>query len=559
MNRKLTLPACALAMMVGLSACDLSVANPNNPDRERALASAEDVETLISSAYQQYFGPAQYWNQHGPATNHMSNRHAASWGNYGLNDLGREPREPLPNTPSFTYAYVFENPWQDNYAGIAAASDGLKAIDNGLEIGAGGADNQRAIAFAKFNQGIATCVLAQLFDQAFIIDETTDLAGELVASPYMDVFNVAMTKLDEALAAAQGNSFTLPDPWLAGNALSNTEFASLIRGYRARCAANIARSGAEAATIDWNAISQDASNSFGDLIIQGEETGPWWSGIKTLGGTENSTWHRMHLNWSGMADVTGEYQTWLNTPLNTRNAIPISTPDQRYPANNVDGEKGLYHRYNSANPFRAERGNYRQSHYGDLRYDAYLNSCAQCYFGPFPEMTAREMRMYMAEAAFRNGDVATTVSILNETRVANGGLPALVDGGTVPGGANCVPRKRYDPAGTCGDLRDALIYEHFEEVYAVSAGLEFYHGRRFDILPSGTAIHFPIPATDLETLELDIYTFGGGGPGSAPNRVPVVVPGDLNSALQRAAFTLGRVEQRQQSLERARSAGLVVR
>jgi hypothetical protein len=37
-------------------------------------------------------------------------------------------------------------------------------------------------------------------------------------------------------------------------------------------------------------------------------------------------------------------------------------------------------------------------------------------------------------------------------------------------------------------------------------------------LPSGTPLHFPIPAKELEVALLDKYTFGGGGEGtySAP-------------------------------------------
>ena len=81
MNRKLTFPAFALALMVGFSGCDLEVTNPNEPDRARALAGPDDVETLISSAYQQIWGIQHHWRTANFALNHMSSRHAASWGN----------------------------------------------------------------------------------------------------------------------------------------------------------------------------------------------------------------------------------------------------------------------------------------------------------------------------------------------------------------------------------------------------------------------------------------------------------------------------------------------
>ncbi|MFV1988366.1 MAG: hypothetical protein ACC682_13880, partial [Gemmatimonadota bacterium] len=191
----------AILLLVVVSACgDLAVVNPNQADRDRALASPDDVETLIASAYQQYFGVAHYWNANALAFNHMSSRHTATWGNFGMNDLGREPREPLPNTSSYRYRSVFERPWQNNYGGISAASDGLRALDAGLEIGPGGERNARARAFATFIQGLSSCNVALWYDQAFIVDETVDIAGELTTVDY-DAFQAhALGKLDAAEA-----------------------------------------------------------------------------------------------------------------------------------------------------------------------------------------------------------------------------------------------------------------------------------------------------------------------------------------------------------------------
>jgi GMP synthase (glutamine-hydrolysing) len=69
---------------------------------------------------------------------------------------------------------VFEDSWQDNYGAISAASDGIRAIDNGLEIGPGGERNARALAFATFVQGLSSCNIGLWYDQAFIIDQTVD-------------------------------------------------------------------------------------------------------------------------------------------------------------------------------------------------------------------------------------------------------------------------------------------------------------------------------------------------------------------------------------------------
>lgn len=560
MNRKLTLPAFALAMMVGFAGCDLDVTNPNQANRERALASPDDVETLVASAFQQYWGVTHYWQSNALAFNHMSSRHTATWGNFGMNDLGREPREPLPNQASYTYAYALEDAWQDGYGAVSAASDGLRALDAGLEIGPGGERNARARAFATFVQGLSSCNIALWYDQAFIIDETVDIGGELVTVDYNSFGAYALGKLTEAEQLARSNSFTLEAGWINGNPLSNTAFADLILSYRARCRANMPRTPSEAAAVNWASVASDAANGLGELIVDGNEAGAdaWWDGIKMFG-TENGTWHRLHMDWAGMGDTSGEYQDWLSFETQSRLARKLTFVDQRYPAQNVDGEEGLYHRYNSTIIFRPERGTYRQSHYGDLRHDLYMMSCNQCMFGPMEEMIPVEMRLYEAEAAFRQGNTATTISILNETRVANGGLPALISAGTVPGGADCTPHKRYDVTGACGDLEDALIWEHFEEIFQLSGGLEFWHGRRFGILPSGTATMIPIPASDLEVLQLPLYTFGGVVNIGQDGTAPLLIPGNLNSALERATLALAGQKALQAEMSRSVRSGLVVR
>lgn len=570
MNRKSTLPAVLLALAFGATGCDLDVTNPNQANRDRALASPSDVETLIASSYVSgYWQNAHYWTGNGPALEVASNHGSASWGNFGMNDIGREPREPLRNQSSYAYAYIFEEPWSDNYLGISAATDGIRALDAGLEIGPGGQDNARARAFATFVQGLSHCHLALNYDRGFVLDETVDFESEQPqAIGYAELMSVALQKLQSAEQQASSASFTLPDNWFNGASMSSAEFASLIRGYKARCRANVARDPAEAQTVDWNAVAQDAANSLGDFIVRMEETGPWWSGIKTLGcGSEEGTWCRMHYDFAGQGDVAGNYQAWLNIPLQQRTptSVPLlQIPDQRWPQNNVDGEVGPtttelfprgYYEFVSTIVFRPERGTYRQSQYGSNHWEDYLEND----FGPVAEMTETEMDLLRAEAALEMGDIATAVSLVNKTRVAHGGLPPVVDAGTVPGGANCVPRKRFDPNGTCGDLRDALQWEHYNEIFQLSGGLTFFFTRRQGELPAGTALHFPIPAAELEVLQQDIYTFGGepGAPGSAPVPTPNLVPRageSLDRILQRVTRTIEVLEERQAEVQSKKAA-----
>ncbi|MGH7457171.1 MAG: hypothetical protein ACRENG_37825, partial [bacterium] len=54
------------------------------------------------------------------------------------------------------------------------------------------------------------------------------------------------------------------------------------------------------------------------------------------------------------------------------------------------------------------------------------------------------------------------------------------------------------------------------ECLMTGAGLEYFDNRGWGDLASNSAIESPIPAKELNILLQELYTFGGGGPGSAP-------------------------------------------
>ncbi len=571
MIRRLILPAVAFALAVGVSGCELGVTNLNDADRARALASPDDVESLIASTYASMWDILQDDSNFGPSAHVMSSHGSSAWGNYGMNDHGREPREAMKNTSSYAYAYMFEDPWQFSYNALGAANDGLRAIAAGLEIGPGGERNARAIAFAKFAQGLAGCYLAMIIDQAFIIDESTVIAEVTWEDrvPYDQMMTWALGKLSEAEPLASAMGMPTEETWIKGNVLDPADFAALVRSYRARCAANVARFPSETNLTNWGQVASDAATGIQDLTIAGSENAPWRGDLKRRQGSEEATWTRAHIDFVGMGNTDGSYQTWLAIPVVQRTAPDAGCnggcmiiPDDRYPGGGAapaDGDVSAtthaimgtpYYGYVDNVNGRAERGTYRQSGYHAMFWDDYVAT----QNGPLPELWEVEHDLYQAEAALEMNDVATFVAMINKTRVGNGGLPAVIDFGTVPGGADCVPRKRFDVAGTCGDGRDALIWEHFTEIFSLSAGLEYFFSRRQGVLPSGTGVHYPMPASEVEAIFPplgggNVYTFGGGGSGSAPN----IVPGDLNAALERAAWMLDfleRVRQRQ-AMERS--------
>jgi hypothetical protein len=51
-------------------------------------------------------------------------------------------------------------------------------------------------------------------------------------------------------------------------------------------------------------------------------------------------------------------------------------------------------------------------------------------------------------------------------------------------------------------------------------GLEYFEKRGWHDLAGLTLLHFPVPALDLETLQLALYSHGGGVGDSAPRAMP---------------------------------------
>lgn len=545
---KLSKAALAVAMgglMAFAGACDdLQVENPNEPGRERALATPGDVSSLIGGAYLNYFQAVQGWG--GGASTAMgvtADQQSSSWGNVGMKDFGNEPRLPINNNPSWSYNFVVENGWYNSYGAIVAASDGLRAMESSEEVG--NALGARERAFAKTMQGFATGWVALQYDQGFVVDETTDLSADQQLQPYAAVMDAALAKLQEASDIASSNSFTLPESWVNGHDLTSDQLNRYIHSQMARYIASLPRNPSEAQSADWDAVISHVDQGIqSDFSVTGEATGPWWSGLKTYGGDYDG-FVRSDYRDIGPADQSGQYQTWEATTAEQRQPFDITTPDRRITGAGGPQTDGLYKNYAGPSPFPEARGTYYYSNYGDKRYHSY----AVDFVGEMEEVNMEEMALLKAEAYLMNGQPGDALPLINDTRVANGQLPpAELDG--AQGDANCVP-KNMD--GTCGDLMEVLQHEKRMETYALSGGIPYFDDRRWGDLLTGTAIHFPVPGIELQVLQQEIYTFGGAGnDGAAPSAVPM--PGE-DDIMKRIAYDLETLKKWRQTLERP--AGMV--
>lgn len=547
-----TMRKVALAGTLGLlvaftGACDdLAVENLNAPDRDRALATPGDVASLIGGAYRSYFYTVQGFGFSGSAMASHSDHISSSWGNAGFQDFGKEPRIPINNQPSYSYAYTVESAWYSLYGAIVAASDGLRAMENVPEVG--DALTERERAFGKFMQGLSLSYLGLQYDKGFVVDETTDLEVEQEFVDYQTLSDAGLSRMQEALDIASSNSFTLDENWINGRALSSAEFARYINGLMARHKASVPRSPDEASSVDWGAVIDHVDNAIeSDFTVRGESDFSWWSGIKTYGGTYEG-FTRADYRRIGPAETGDQYEQWEATPPEQRDDFDFDSPDQRI-VNGGLGEmlaQGAYIWNAGQSPFPAARGTYYFSNYADGRYWAEkYNAYPGTFDGPILMMSKAEMDLLKAEAYIRNGQPGQAVPIINATRTTNGGLPPVDEGGTTQGPGDCVPQLAD---GSCGDLMEALKHEKRMEMYMVSAGRPYFDARRWGDLLSGSALQFPVPGSELQVLQEEIYTFGGGGEWSAPSAAPLPGPNaDRETLLERVQFSLDGLLRQQES------------
>lgn len=529
-------------LLFGAAGCaDLTVPNLNDPDAARALESGADVQSLIAGAFNTWHQTEYEYYGMGMALSNVSFQHNAPWANAGMEFFARIPREPIVNNSTHADYGQFAYHWYGYYRSLAAVADGLRALDDPDVAGELSAEQLlRARAYGKFMQGLNHASLALLYDQMFVVDESTDIDAEQEPLDYQTVMGRALDYFDEAISLSQGASFTIPSQWITRD-ISADELVRWAYSAKARYRANVARTPEERAAVDWNAVVADIDNGVtDDLMLNMDYTAGFFNWALYYG--TRPGWSEMSYFIIGMADnrppAENDYHRWLNTPVSERRAIIddepvlIVTPDERFPQGNTveeqiadserenateEGRKYVIPQttngwgHNIAGVWaRPDRGTWRWSYYwhAECLMEGY---CSLADYS-WPEIDFSEMQMLRAEAALRGGDNLTAAMLINETRTAAGLNP------TDPLGTNtsCVPRL---PNGDCGDLFEMMKWEKRMEVRG--EGLMFapwyFDGRGWGDLYAGTFLQIPIPCRELDVLGmLPCYTFGGGEPFTSP-------------------------------------------
>lgn len=460
-----------------MAACeDLVVENLNDPDFDTAFSNPSDIKGVAGGLINRWFQNNQEYEGPGLALWTTSDAGTCSHGNVGMRDFGNEPRLEFDNKPSYSNAVISVNYYNTLYSILSQSNDVLaQTINNGVTMDDGSTPLVNAVAY--FTQGLTLGYLGLLYDKAFIVTHETDLTQEIEASPYSAMIAAAVASLDKAIEISKANSFTIPSEWLPGESWSSAEFAALASSFAARFLVYSARNKSEDNATDWGKVYDYAKNG-----IQ-KDFAPLADDVK---------WYSLYQTYS-------IYPGWGQIDMYVINLMDPGMP-ARFPASGLfsdlpnngkatsaDARLESDYQYLSSCPFRPERGFYHFSSYRYKRLDQYISTWTE----PMPVFRKAENDYLLAEAAVKTNKVQEAADVMNASaRVTRGKLPAL-------------------PADQ-GQIVQAIHYERMVELMLSGMGIQYFQMRKENKLQPGTILHFPIPGSQLDVMQMDYYTFGAG-------------------------------------------------
>ncbi len=533
----------AASGLIALGACNdnpLAVENIDNPDVPRVYSTPRGVEAIISKLFQQLWNAQAGENAVGNVglgvqTQVMSFESHSGLANFGLGARANIPRQTVSNSLGNSDQDIIYNDFDRLTRNARSAANAIAALQRFVAAGTTSgspARDARAISFAYFNLGFALGNTALLYDSAAII--TPDVPSDVIPplSTSAEVMDVALKMMDSALVVSQGTDATtgsdgwpIPAGWVSGDAVSITRWQQVIRSYKARFRAGVARTPTERAAVDWNAVVSDATNGItSDFIVNADATAGWGSvWINQL--AVDPTWSQMTPFILGMADTAGLYDAWLSTPVDSRSAFLLRTPDQRFPSGETREEQQaasgapdkagtppgsvlyFYNRLAGDDKPAAPWGTwyYDNQRFWAVRFDGGN--------GPIVALSLAENDLLAAEGYMRTSRTAQAVPLINRTRV-RAGLPAIPvtadQNAIVPGGTACVPRVPQPPSyatTACGTVYEAMKWEKRLETSFTGYAQWFIDSRGWGDLTEGTIVEWPVPWQELYARQnLTIYT-----------------------------------------------------
>ncbi|MEO7104633.1 MAG: RagB/SusD family nutrient uptake outer membrane protein [Gemmatimonadaceae bacterium] len=472
-----------LAMLlaaVATTACntDLKIADLNAPDAARAVSNAGDVQTLIGGGIRLWYIDSNNVDP-GMAMSVMADELTSSYGNFGMRFNSNEPRIAYNNSSSAGDGAVANDPWRFNYAILGQADDGLKALARGVKIMDGSTDvSDEYEAIGRFLQGATLSNIALIFDKGFIVDENSPIPAPATFSPYKDVATAALAKLDQAIALSAGKTWQIPDTYFTAINMTAANFNQLLNTMAAQLLAYTPRMQSETDAVDWARVRAYAVKGIDHDFAPIGDYNNWWTDWATYANTPS--WTRV--------DMRVIHEMDPNSPVEFPSC---ATPPR---ATSADARLASDFAFQSSIPFSSARGCYHFSSWAyarELPY-GYDSDAATQQIGPYPMIRKAENDLLIAEADVRLGsNLAEAATLINNTRVGRGNLTPVSAGAGAPA------------------LLAAIQYEQSIELFATGPGLAYYNRRRMNGLQPQTPLHLPVPAKELQTDGLPVYTFGG--------------------------------------------------
>ena len=471
----------ALGLLAVAAGCktDLTAPNLNNPDVVKVLSTGVDVQNVIGNAFATWFNAEQDVNKLAMSNN--ADEISGNFGNFGMRFNGQEPRLAFDNRSGSGDLVASSQPWRYYYSALGSVNDGLKAIAAGVVI-SNAATTDQYKTFAKFVQGGSYAGLAMYFDQAFIVDENSDPTA-ITLQHYDKVRDAAVAKFDEVIAATAGKSYTFPQSYVEDFPLTAEMLGRLANSMAARTLVESARTGTENTATNWAKVLTYASKGISsgtpfDLAVSSTSTNAFANTYMAYANT--SSWTR--VDWRVIQSMDSTMPSRL-----TSTVAPAK-------ATSADDRLNKDFLWNSALLGDPTRGLFLLSSWSYQRYLYMARGQPLQFLGLTPIFRATENDLLWAEALLRtNGDKNLAATLINKTHVGRGKLPPV------------------DGSMSTATLLKFVQYEALIELYSTNVNQSWGRARRFETLQALAPRSLPVPATELETLGLPIYTFGGAG------------------------------------------------
>lgn len=550
----------AAVAMIGGCSDTLVVQNPNQGDTDRVLGTPADAENLLGSYYKRWSSGV-----HGSITNLEGMANIFAMMNYSsLANNCQNSHAPFSGATNFnTPGNICQSEQFRLYSigsevNRVASSFLAKLDDASLNLGSP-AQNNRARAFAEFLNGLSLGYIALMYDSSAIVTALSGPQDPGILYGYRTVMDSALAAMQRSIDAVNAGGtgaggFPLPATWIPSpTSFTSAEFVKLVRSYRARLRAAVARTPTERAAIDWTAViaDVDAGITANHQITTSTTVGPGYS-WRSQYGTFRS-WHQMPPFYIGMGDGGNNYAAWIATPRDSRGAnntgFFMDSPDLRFPqgatrtaqqadfalsqcsAASTPCKRYFVNRPAGVDEYSGQGWGW--SNYDFARFHSWRTSGdGTQQNGNTPFMMLSEMRLLKAEGLYRAGQFAAAGALVNVSRTApmvggvatGGGLPPITvfDATTpVPGGAACVPKIPVAPFNVvaCGNLWEALKYEKRIETAYTYYVPWFLDGRGWGDFALDTPLFWAVPFQDLQARGRSVAQIYGAGPGAgnAPN------------------------------------------